>query len=183
MGKKWQVCSASLWSATELGILMQRTVLQCLRSQGTASHRNSGSVLLSRPRMKTADGSSCGTQVLPACATFATGPLGRRESWIVCVCCINRCSLQTGVSCSGSWLHIVKAGESESVLTLCLKHLDVFSLSPRSLIWVFNWTLPGSFGKNYEMDRIFLVVVFLWGKLCFCGGVWVAPSVKWEKAA
>lgn len=41
-------------------------------------------------------------------------------------------------SCSGSWLHIVKAGESESVLTLCLKHLDVFSLSPRSLIWVFN---------------------------------------------
>lgn len=61
------------------------------------------------------------------------------ELWIVRVYCINRCSLQIGVSCSSSWLHIVKAGESERIPTLCLKHLDVCSacrldLSSGSLI-------------------------------------------------
>lgn len=60
--------------------------------------------------------------------------LGEEASWLVGVCGINRCPLQVGVLNSRFWLPIVKAGESESVLPLCLKHPDVFILPPRSLI-------------------------------------------------
>ena len=119
-------------------ILMQRMILDCLSSQGSAWHRNSRSVLTSRPRVKTTDGNSCGTQVLPACAAFSRGPSGRREEWLVRVYCIHHGSLQIGVLYASSWLFIVRAGESESILTLCLKHLDVFSLPSRTVIWTFN---------------------------------------------
>lgn len=135
-----------------------RNNLGCLWSQGSAWHLYTRSILISRSRVKTTDGNFCGTQVLPACATFIRGPLGRRELWIVCVYYIRHCSLQIGVLCSSSRLHIIRAGESESVLTLCLKHLDIFSLPPRTGLWVFNWILPGGFGRYYEMDRILLVV-------------------------
>jgi len=158
-GKKWQV-----WSVTDKEILMQRMILDCLWSQGSAWHRNSSSVLIPRPRVKTTDGNSCGTQVLPACAAFSGG-LSGKEEWLVRVYCVHHGSLQIGVLYSSSWLPIVRAGESESILTLCLKHLAVFSLPPRTVIWTFNWILPGSFGRNYEVDRILLVTVFPWGKL------------------
>lgn len=51
------------------------------------------------------------------------------------------------VSYSTSWLHVDRTGESESGLNLRLKYLDIFSLPPRAVIWIFN-----NFGRNYEMD-------------------------------
>lgn len=116
---------------------MQRGTLGFLCSQGTAWLRHSGSALLPRPRVKAAGGSSCATREPPAHAPFVQRPSGRRESWMVRVYFIN-CSLPSGVLHSSSWLHVVRAGDSESVLTLCLKHLDVSSPPPRSDIWVFR---------------------------------------------
>lgn len=170
----------SVWLS--LGSRCKKTILACLWSQGTSWHRNFRSVLVPRPRVKTTNGKSCGSQVLPACASFARGPLGRRDRLIVgssaFIIVLYKLEFRTRVpSCIIVW-----AGELKSVLTLCLKHLDVFSLPHRTIIWVFNWTLLDSFGGEYEMGRILLVVIFPW-ESCFHCDVLVPPSVKWEKEA
>lgn len=101
-GAQGQGLSAALWSVTGMGVLVHRATLGWLGPHGAMA--------------QTTDGGHRGAQVLPARAA-STGPLGRGGGMDCSKPVVFTMVLCKVVLYSSSWLPLVRAGESESVLT------------------------------------------------------------------